>query len=202
MMPIVFWASFAPWPRLNAAADTSCPRRKFRLSRSTRCDRWMSHMIVTRDDDTQGQADQGREDDEDADLAQALGLEHVKARPGHRATGHAADQRMRRARREAQVERDEVPADGADETGEDHAHREHAGGRVDHVVGDRRGHLGAEHGEGDEVEEGRPDDGVLRPEHPGGDDGGDRVGRVVEAVREVESERQDDDERPLPTVMA
>ena len=35
MMPIVFWASLAPWPRLKAAADTSWPRRKPWLSRST-----------------------------------------------------------------------------------------------------------------------------------------------------------------------
>jgi hypothetical protein len=35
MTPIVFWASFAPWPRLNAAAEASWPWRKPRLSRST-----------------------------------------------------------------------------------------------------------------------------------------------------------------------
>ena len=27
MMPIVFWASFAPWFRLKSAADTSCSFR-------------------------------------------------------------------------------------------------------------------------------------------------------------------------------
>ena len=30
MMPIVFWASFVPWPRLYAAADTSWSRRNTR----------------------------------------------------------------------------------------------------------------------------------------------------------------------------
>ena len=35
MTPIVFWASLPPWPRLNAAADTSWACRKPRLSRST-----------------------------------------------------------------------------------------------------------------------------------------------------------------------
>ena len=28
MMPIVFWASLAPWPRLKAAAEPSCSTRK------------------------------------------------------------------------------------------------------------------------------------------------------------------------------
>jgi hypothetical protein len=35
MIPIVFCASLAPWPRLNAAAEASWPWRKPRLSRST-----------------------------------------------------------------------------------------------------------------------------------------------------------------------
>ena len=57
------------------------------------------HMIDERDDEPEGQADQRREDDEDADLAQALGLEHVKPGSRHRGAGHAADERVRRARR-------------------------------------------------------------------------------------------------------
>src|SRR4051812_47927725 len=43
--PIVFWASFTPWPRLKAAADTSCPRRKPRLSACNRRTRWNTHMM-------------------------------------------------------------------------------------------------------------------------------------------------------------
>ena len=33
MMPIVFCASFAPWPMLNAAADTSCRPRNVLFTR-------------------------------------------------------------------------------------------------------------------------------------------------------------------------
>ena len=54
------------------------------------------------------------------------------------------------------------------------------------------GDVQAEHQEGDEVEERRPDHGVLRPQHAGRDDGGDRVGGVVQAVEEVEQQRDGD----------
>src|SRR5213594_3515018 len=43
MIPIVFWASLVPWPRLYAAAETSCSRRK---SQSTRPG-WASLKIHT-----------------------------------------------------------------------------------------------------------------------------------------------------------
>src|SRR5213595_3042545 len=43
MIPIVFWASLVPWPRLYAAAETSCSRRK---SQSTRPG-WVSLKIHT-----------------------------------------------------------------------------------------------------------------------------------------------------------
>ena len=33
MMPIVFCASFAPWPMLNAAADTNCSARNVVFTR-------------------------------------------------------------------------------------------------------------------------------------------------------------------------
>ena len=45
MMPIVFWASLAPCPRLNAAADTSCSTRKLRSTVRGRRLRCTSHMI-------------------------------------------------------------------------------------------------------------------------------------------------------------
>jgi hypothetical protein len=47
MIPIVFWASLAPCPRLKAAAESSWPRRKPRLRSSTRRQRWNAHMIST-----------------------------------------------------------------------------------------------------------------------------------------------------------
>ena len=45
----------------------------------------------------------------------------------------------------------------------------------------------AEEQEGDEIEEGRPEHRILRPQHPGRDDGGDGVGGVVQAIEEIES---------------
>ena len=46
MTPIVFCASLPPWPRLNAAADTSWAWRKPRLSRSTLRWRWTAHITA------------------------------------------------------------------------------------------------------------------------------------------------------------
>ena len=57
---------------------------------------------------------------------------------------------------------------------------------------DRLGDMQAEEQEGDEIEERRPGDRVLRPQHAGRDDGGDRVGRVVQAVEEIEGQRDGD----------
>jgi len=41
MMPIVFWASLAPWPKETAAADTSCSPLNALASECTPHRRWM-----------------------------------------------------------------------------------------------------------------------------------------------------------------
>src|SRR5215216_7917739 len=46
MMPIVFWASLPPWPRLKAAAETSW-RRRNRLSTRAGVDRRKSHRLAS-----------------------------------------------------------------------------------------------------------------------------------------------------------
>src|SRR5439155_13701411 len=48
MTPIVFWASFPPWPRLNAAAERSWVRRNPRFNRSIFRYRWNAHITATR----------------------------------------------------------------------------------------------------------------------------------------------------------
>ena len=64
---------------------------------------------------------------------------------------------------------------------------------VDEARADRLGHRRA--GErADEVERRRHEDRVPRPEGPGRDRRGDRVGRVVEAVDVVEDDGQHDDD--------
>jgi hypothetical protein len=50
----------------------------------------------------------------------------------------------------------------------------------------------AEHQEGDEVEERRPQDRVLRPQHPRRHDGRNRIGGVVQSVQEIEQQRDCD----------
>src|SRR5215218_1733591 len=46
MMPMVFWASLPPWPRLNAAADNSCSRRN-RPSTLAGLDRRKIHRLAS-----------------------------------------------------------------------------------------------------------------------------------------------------------
>ncbi len=57
---------------------------------------------------------------------------------------------------------------------------------------DGAGDVEPEHHEGDEVEEGGPEHRVMRPQHPRGYDGRDRIGGVVQSVEEVEQQRDRD----------
>ena len=63
---------------------------------------------------------------------------------------------------------------------------------IDDAGAERFGHMQAEEQKGDEIEEGRPGDGILRPQHPGRDDRGDRVGRIMQAVEKIEEQRDTD----------
>ena len=146
------------------------------------------------EDHPEGEPDERREHDEDGDGPEATLDEHMDPSPCDRGAGHAADEGVRRAAREPQIERDEVPTDRPREAGEDHADRQHVELRVHHVLGDGVGHLGAEDQEGDEVEEGGPEHSEAWREDTGRYDGRHRVGGVVEPVREVEGERDQNDE--------
>ena len=59
---------------------------------------------------------------------------------------------------------------------------------VDDAGSECFGDMQAEEQEGDEVEKGRPEHGILRPQHAGRNDCGDGVGRIVQAVEEVEEQ--------------
>ena len=103
----------------------------------------------------------------------------------------AADQSVGRARRQAEVPRDQVPGDRADQAGEDDRRRDR--GRLDDALGDRRRHLGGDEGAG-EVEDRRDRHRQPRRQRMGRDRRRDDVRGVVEAVGEVERERRRDDD--------
>ena len=63
---------------------------------------------------------------------------------------------------------------------------------ADDARADRLGDMQAEEQEGDEVEERGPEHGILRPQHARRDDGGDGIRCVVQAVQEVEEQRDAD----------
>ena len=123
-------------------------------------------------------------------LHQPAGDEHVEPVRRDRRAGDAADQRVARARREPQVPRCEVPADRADQAGEDDL--EGDGGGVDDARRHGRGHLERHEGAG-EVQDRCHDHGDARVPRARRDSRRDGVRRVVEAVREVEEERDPDD---------
>jgi hypothetical protein len=108
------------------------------------------------------------------------------AEPGLRDTcaEQPADEGVRGRRGNTAQPGDHVPGDGAAKRPEDHGVRDDAG-RND-ALADRLGYVLAEDREGDEIEEGRPEDGVAGRQDAGRDDGRDGVGRVVQAVEEVE----------------
>ena len=78
-----------------------------------------------------------------------------------------------------------------DQRAEDDAAVDDAG--ADDARADGLRDVQAEHGERDEIEEGRPDHGDLRAQHARRDDRGDRVRGVVQAVQEIEHQRDGDE---------
>ena len=100
----------------------------------------------------------------------------------------AADERVRRARRNAVVPGDQVPRNRADERTENHAAVDEGG--IDDALADRRGHGQVKERPRKNVEERGPEHRLPRLEHAGGYDGGDGVRRVVEAVHEIEGQRE------------
>src|SRR5207249_6293205 len=108
-----------------------------------------------------------------------------------------AHEGVRRRRWDAAVPGDQVPRDRPDQRGEYDARVHDA--RVHDALRDGLGDGGGEDERGDEVEERGPDDGKTGREDPSGDDGGDRVRRVVEPVDEVERQRDQDDRENEPS---
>ena len=191
MIPIVFCASLAPCIRLKAAAETSCILRK---NPSTRRGVWcredpLAHRHQQQADE---HADQRREDDEDQRERPSARNDGNEAGLGDGGARVSAEQRVRGTRGQPVVPGHQVPDDGARQPREDHRERDDA--QVDHARADRLSDGRAESERRDEVEERRPDDRLPGRQHPGRDDRGDRVGRVVEAVDVVEDQR-DRDER-------
>ena len=136
-------------------------------------------------------AEKRRDDRRDEHLVQdPLPLDDVLPARRHRRPDHPADQGVARARRQADEPRDEVPRDRPDEAGHHDVERDHL--RIDDPLGDGRGDRDRDE-RAREVQDRRARDRQARRERSGRDARGDRVRGVVEPVREVEEERDDDD---------
>nr|GEU28419.1 hypothetical protein [Tanacetum cinerariifolium] len=148
-------------------------------------------------DGTENKAQQRRQHDEQHDLDQASRNQGAGAALGHGRTDQAADQRVRGRRRNAVVPGKDIPHDGAHQRAEDDVLVHHR--RIDGALAHRGSHRElVEHENGHEVEERGHGDGRLRLEHAGGHHRGNRIGGVMEAVHEVEHQREGDQNAQHP----
>jgi len=138
----------------------------------------------------------GRDENEQHGLAHAGPDQRIRPHLGQGRADQPADQRMGRAGGNAVVPGDDVPGNGADQRTEHDVVVDD--GRIDGALADGRRHLELEDENRDDVEEGRPRHRLVRLEHAGGDDGGDRVGGIVEAVHEIEHQCQTDQQHHDP----
>ncbi len=130
--PIVFWASWRPWPSAIAAAETVCTIRKPRLA--------LCGLPPAEDPhDRQHQRERGGEGDDrrdehrDDDLVEDRGPLDGGAR-GDRRADQAADERVRGRGRQAVVPGDQVPGDRAEQSGHHDHQAVRPGRRRDHAA--------------------------------------------------------------------
>ena len=190
MIPIVFWASFVPCVKATKLPDTICARRNTRFTllgerlRITQMITIISARAAAKP--MVGESTPGYHDL----VPDAVPLDHVKPRCRDRRAGDATDQGMARARRQAEEPRDQIPGDRTDEPGEDDAQGDRV--RIHDPRRDRGCHRERDE-RADEVEDRRQEDCGPRCQRTRRDARRDRVRRVVEAVGEVEEERDGDD---------
>ena len=164
-------------------------------------ERGIAHQELEREQQERGEdeADQRRQQQRVADLGglapvDARGAVHAaRQRIGDADADDRADQGVRAGGGQAEPPGAEIPDDRRDQQREDHGEARAAADLQDQLdrqqrddaEGDRAGR--GEHAQ--EVERARPDDGHLGRQRMGVDDGGDGVGGVVEAVHELEAQR-------------
>ena len=120
MMPIVFCASFVPCASENSDAGDELPEPEAAGDRPG--PQAADDPVGDEDRDRRAatNASTGATSAGDDDLVdEPVALDRAGARGDERRARDAADQRVRRARRQAGVPGDEVPGDRADEAGED-----------------------------------------------------------------------------------
>src|SRR5882672_1615798 len=150
----------------------------------------------TRDDGNghaQEHANQRREKNKSDGLNPAAKDERAKAGFCDRCAAEAADQGVRRTGREAENERDQVPNNRAEQTGEQDLLVHHFD--VNHAFADGAGDSGAEEKCRNEIPKGSPRNGAKGREDARGNDRSDGIGGVMPAVREFEREREGNDEK-------
>ena len=115
-----------------------------------------------------------------------------QAHARHGGAGVAADQGVRRTGGQAEPPGDQIPGDGARQSGHNHVggHQAYIHEAPAHRPGNRR----AEHESRGKIEERGPQHGLKRCEHPRSHNRGDGIRRIVKTVDVIEHQRNRDDE--------
>ncbi len=189
MMPMVFCASLPPWPSEYSEAETNCRMRKAR-STANGVERTDAQDTIATSTSASRNPTSG-----DSTIAssvfdsplQTAAESPALAMPAPTSPPISACE-LEDGIPKPQVIRFQTmaPINAA----EDHLRVDDAG--LDDPGADGVGDVKPEHQEGDEIEERRPQHRILRPQHPGRDDGRNRVGGVVQSVEEVEQQRDCD----------
>ncbi len=189
MMPMVFCASLPPWPSEYSEAEANC---RIRNARSTANGVERTEAQDTIATSTSASRNPTSGDSTIASMAFDRPLQTAAEMPAL-ATPPPTSPPISACELDEGIPEapgDQIPDDRTREGGKDHPRIDHAG--FDDPGADGVRDIEAEHAEGDEVEERRPEHRILRPQHTGRNDRRDRVGGVVQAVQEVEQQRNRD----------
>ena len=187
MMPMVFCASLPPWPSEYSAAEKSCSTRN-RRSTAKGVERRLAQCTITTSSCASTKPSSGDSTMPSAVIAKPAVDDRGEARLGdapRRSARRSArgccstecpGSTSRRSRRWRPISAPKITLPSTTPA-------------LTMPVPDRLRHVQPEYGERDEIEERRPDHRRLRPQHARRDDGRDRVGGVVQAVQEIEQQR-------------
>ena len=205
MRPMPFWPSLEPWknetPVQVNTKQTADPERRRRVGgrrgvERRRADEEFHHQQQKRRED---EAEQRRKQQGFADFSDLAPIDPRRAvlaalqRVGDADADDRADHGMRARGRQAEPPGAEVPDDRGDQQREHHGVAGAGPDLQDELDRQQRNDAecdrAARQQDAEQVEASRPDHRDLRLQRVGIDDGGHRVGGVVEAVDEFEAER-------------
>ena len=142
-------------------------------------------------------AQNGGEKEHENDIEETLPQDFIRSIGDQHSAHHSSYEGMRGAGRKTPEPRDQVPGDGADESGDNEGDGDVEkscikGRDIDDILPDRLGDSSSEEEGADELTNSSHSQTHPRSHCSRGDDGGHDIGGIVKSVREAEDECQDD----------